>query len=252
MEDLLSSKEKMQVDEHLKACEKCNLVLKDLQKTVAHTRGLEEVEPPPWLSQKVMARVREEAMHKRGILRKLFYPFHIKIPIEVFATIAIIVTAFYVFRTIETGIKPAPAPSGEQVIAESKVDIAISEPETYEHEERFTLKKGSKPPLPLRTPPAQTKRIMKEAEVFDGKKEKSEDAVGLAEEEKVPEKSYRAFDTEASGGLRKLASEPAGMPELKRQIVNLTVYVIDTETAGREIRKTIKERRYNHFKVFCR
>jgi len=57
LEDDLSSAEKSQVEGHLKACSKCSLALEDMRKTIALTRGIEAAEPPPWLTQKVMARV---------------------------------------------------------------------------------------------------------------------------------------------------------------------------------------------------
>jgi hypothetical protein len=70
-------------------------------------QGLEDIEPPAWLSQKVMTRVREEAAPKEGILHKLFYPLHIKLPIQAIATILVAVSAFYVFKTIQKEIMPS-------------------------------------------------------------------------------------------------------------------------------------------------
>ena len=65
--------------------------------------GLEEVEPPPFFEQRIMSRVREEAGRKQGILRRLFYPLHIKVPIQALATILVAVLAFYVYQTGRSG-----------------------------------------------------------------------------------------------------------------------------------------------------
>ena len=74
-------------------------------------RSLEEVEPPPWLTGKVMATVRSEAERKRGILQRLFYPLHVKLPIEALAAIFIVITTVYVFKAMQPEMKLARAPS---------------------------------------------------------------------------------------------------------------------------------------------
>lgn len=111
IEGLISSEEKLRIDEHLKACQHCSESLADLKKTLEYVRNLEEVEPPPWLSGKVMATVRSEAEQKRGILQRLFYPLHVKLPIEALAAIFIVITTVYVFKTMQPEMKLAKAPS---------------------------------------------------------------------------------------------------------------------------------------------
>jgi anti-sigma factor RsiW len=109
----ISSEEKGLIDEHLKACQRCNESLGDLRKTLEHLQNLEEVEPPPWLTRKVMTMVRSEAESRRGILQRLFYPLHIKLPVEALATILVAVTTIYVFRTIQPEVKHVKAPPAE-------------------------------------------------------------------------------------------------------------------------------------------
>jgi hypothetical protein len=58
-----------------------------------------------------MARVREEAEGKRGLLRKLFYPLHIKIPLEAAASILVVVLAVYVFKATGPEMPLLRAPS---------------------------------------------------------------------------------------------------------------------------------------------
>jgi hypothetical protein len=52
-----------------------------------------------------MALVRSEAEEKRGLLKRLLYPLHIKLPIEALATILIAVTTIYVFKAIQPEVK---------------------------------------------------------------------------------------------------------------------------------------------------
>ena len=67
VEDIIPPEEKQLVDEHLKACDRCSESLADLKKTLEYVGNLREVEPPPWLVQKIMARVRSDAEAKKGI-----------------------------------------------------------------------------------------------------------------------------------------------------------------------------------------
>lgn len=110
LEGVLSASEKKLIEEHLVQCTHCNAVLSELKKTGDLLHGLEEVEPPPWFTQKVMARVREEGASKKGLFEKLFYPFHIKIPIEVMATCLVAILAFSVYRTSGPELKALHEP----------------------------------------------------------------------------------------------------------------------------------------------
>jgi predicted anti-sigma-YlaC factor YlaD len=98
IEKVVPPKQKALIDAHLKGCKTCKRALADLKKAVNYVQKLEEVEPPAWLAQKVMTRVRSEAEAKRGILQKIFYPFHIKIPLEAVALILIAVGTIYIFH----------------------------------------------------------------------------------------------------------------------------------------------------------
>jgi hypothetical protein len=98
LEDILSPEEKKSIVVHLASCPRCSWAFADLKRAGELVRGLGEVEPPPFFEQRIMARVREEAGRKQGILRRLFYPLHIKVPIQALATIFIAVLGFYVYQ----------------------------------------------------------------------------------------------------------------------------------------------------------
>jgi anti-sigma factor RsiW len=116
LEYLLSPEEQKSIAGHLASCPHCSRALADLKETERLLRGLEEVEPPPFFEQRIMARVREEAGRKQGILRRLFYPLHIKVPIQALATLLVAVLAFYVYQTGDPEMKqmaPLPIPLTE-------------------------------------------------------------------------------------------------------------------------------------------
>ncbi|MCE5262667.1 MAG: DUF2275 domain-containing protein [Deltaproteobacteria bacterium] len=135
IEELLSPEEKKAVAGHLAACDRCSRALAELERAGKLVRELEEVEPPPFFEQRIMSRVREEAAGKQGILRRLFYPLHSKIPVPALATIVVAVLAYHVYQQGVPEMKqvaPLPARHAEQ-------DIGRVE---------------SRPPTPPATPPA--------------------------------------------------------------------------------------------------
>lgn len=110
IEKAVSPKQKALIDAHLKGCKKCKRALADLKKAVDYVQKLEEVEPPAWLTQKVMARVRSEAEAKKGIRQRLFSPFHIKLPLEALALILVAVGVMYILKSIQPQMQIAQAP----------------------------------------------------------------------------------------------------------------------------------------------
>jgi hypothetical protein len=110
LEGTATGEEKRLIKEHLDSCASCQEALQDLEKTRDLLRNLEKVEPPPWMTQKIMDRVRQEADRRRGIFHRFFYPLHIKIPVEALAMVFIAVIAVYVYRAVEPELKQAASP----------------------------------------------------------------------------------------------------------------------------------------------
>jgi len=180
LEGMVSPEDQELIDQHLASCRACSTALYELNRTGEVLKNLKEVEPPPWMKQKIMARVREEAEAKKGFIQKLFYPLHIKVPLEALATVLIAVVAVYVFKTVEPQMKdlqvpsvrepaiarqeapyPAKAPAAEMQALQEKVvpqespaktkgkDLAAAQKET---EKRARVDEEAAVPLP--SPPA--------------------------------------------------------------------------------------------------
>jgi hypothetical protein len=115
----LEAEEKAYVEEHLASCEDCSATLAELTKTLQYMGDLDEVEPPPWFAEKVMQRVREEA-EKESFFRKLFYPLHIKLPVEAVALVLVAVVAYFAFDAMRPGVvMKATVPTEEEVRVQS-------------------------------------------------------------------------------------------------------------------------------------
>ncbi len=267
-ENLLSSEEKAGIDEHLKNCSGCSEYLEDLKKTVAYVQGLEEVEAPPWLTQKVMSRVREEAVPEKGIIEKLFFPLHVKVPVQVIATIAIAVTAFYVVKTIQLETKLTETLSEQDVVSEEEVKTgALENDESYYGdffyeafepatgqwlEKEAELFAGVGKPEVQRTPavyrstftetpvPEKRERFNLGTDMLAGKGVTEKAPAALARRKIIPYESYSTIGEKmrkSSAGYA-FEREYAFFKDMK-EVTRLTLYVKDPEKGVRDTEKII-------------
>ena len=125
LDGAVTPEERALMEEHLEGCTECRSELRELAETVAHLRDLGEVEPPPWLTVKVMARVREEAGRERGFFRRLFFSSGWKLPVEAAALALLTVTGFLVYRAVSPEVGPVVP-----VIRESRQESAEQAPPT--------------------------------------------------------------------------------------------------------------------------
>jgi len=222
MEGIISSEEKVLIDEHLKTCQKCNGSLADLKKTLEYVQNLEEMEPPPWLAGKVMARVRSEVAPKRGVFQRLFYPLHIKLPIEALATILVAVVTIYVFKTIQPEVKLAKAPPAEVT------------PRILLQEKEKTHALDEAKPLPAK--PAEQFTLAEEKEIPVGKHVKAPKAPAkVAKRDKVLPSAGVVKKGELKREALPCELRTRALVERKDEAISLTINVKDIETAGKEI-----------------
>lgn len=143
LDDLLSSEDKRDIEEHLKSCPDCAGALVQLQETKKLVNNLAEVEPPAWFQQKIMAKVREEA-GKKSFVQKWFYPLRIKIPVQVFATIFITVLAVYIYRAGEEQMKEIMPLSVPKPIVEVQKRQKAPESVTAAAKEKVAVNKDAR------------------------------------------------------------------------------------------------------------
>jgi Putative zinc-finger/Predicted integral membrane protein (DUF2275) len=110
MDGEVSPEERSALEEHLETCRECREMIEDLRKTVAHVKTLEEVEPPAWMTHKIMAQVRSKAESRKSIWQRLFFPLHIKLPLEAVTALFCVVIGYYVFQIVQPAVKFAGAP----------------------------------------------------------------------------------------------------------------------------------------------
>ncbi len=221
--------EKALIDEHLKGCERCSEALAELERTIAYVQGLGEVEPPPWLTQKVMARVRAEAEGKRSLLRRLFYPIQIKLPLEAVAVVLVAVAVIYVFKAAQPEMRIAKAPI--------ETEEAVPHVSVPEKEKAPVRDKGT--PAPAAKP----------AEQFTYKKGQETRAEEFVEAAKAPAEIAKQDETTATlgaveeDGLKREAApskfRAKAVTEKKGEDVQVRVDVKDIKTGVQEVEKVL-------------
>ncbi len=200
MDGTAGPSDKAALDEHLSTCPKCSSALEELRKTVGRLGQLEDIEPPAWLTQTVMAKIREERQ-KTSLLRRLFYPLRVKVPIQAAATVLIAVVTLYIFRTMQNEVVTVGTMPGRDdvVTAEKGKDAGL--PTTPE-----VQRPPLKPEDARRAPSGQTARPLEED---TGKKV-------------LPERSYAPPPTAKTGEAEPVAKEKAvgysaGQKNMERQ-----------------------------------
>ena len=232
IEKAVSSKQKAAIDAHLKQCKRCRQELADLEKTIGYVKQLDEVEPPAWLAQRVMARVRAEAEERPGIVKRLFYPLHIKLPLEAIAVIFVAVGAIYIFKTMQPELQLAKIPT------ETKETVPA--PATAPKKEAPAALSKEKPaPSPSADQLMYEKRLEAQQQRSMGK------ANALEREEAAPAvpaagTAYRD-ESDHRGLLAPKAIGPKTAAKGKAEEVHFLVHVADLDTASKDIAETLRQ-----------
>ena len=234
LEDLLSPEEKEIIEGHLAVCSRCRRAVADLKKTDELVRDLGEVEPPPFFEQRIMSRIREEAGHKKGLLRRLFYPLHIKVPIQALASILIAVIGFYVYQTGEPEMKQIVSPTPPftehekgQVAADSPKTVAVP-PVGAQDKRAVAGNVYRKEQQPFVVPPRKD----------GGKENRMADSPSLMREE-IPSVTKPAVMAEKSG--EKAAPVEAGALKPERAEKQEAERTIDTSLPKQKQKEMIAE-----------
>lgn len=118
----VTAQERSGIEEHLRTCTACVDALTELRKTIEHIKAVEEIEPPAWLSRKIMATVRAGAEEKKGFFHRYFLPLHVKLPIQAVAVLFLAVSAYYIHQNIQPSSDISEAPLHEFA---DKVEIPL-------------------------------------------------------------------------------------------------------------------------------
>ncbi|MFQ5840198.1 MAG: zf-HC2 domain-containing protein [Candidatus Methylomirabilales bacterium] len=114
------------IAEHLETCAHCRQELALLQRTVSTLQSLEEIDVPPRLTAEIRAGIHgQRAAWWRQLVTRIFYPVHIKVPIEAMVLLLIALGAVYLFRT-SPELARAPEPQAPAASKTARIDRSPS------------------------------------------------------------------------------------------------------------------------------
>ena len=255
------------IEDHLKTCEKCSEALKELRQTVAHIRSVEELDPPAWMTQKIMAKVRIVA-EKKSWYQRFFFPLHIKLPLEAIGVLFIAVTAVFIYQNMQPSMKtpnplfeeyaPAqkPLPDGyakneksrstepsrrAKEIPQSSEYKALDMKQEYEQPAPPTLLGQAAAPAPM------VHAEKKQAYTADGENNqnvlnKKEETLGRSMmQERTMTSAGATSETAAKAKSAVPAAPFAGAVSADKTISAIILQVMDMEAAVKEVEKSIAQ-----------
>lgn len=271
-EKALAPEEEKLAREHLARCAGCRSTLEELARAGELVRRLEEVEPPSWMAGKIMSRVREEEERKKGFLKKLFHPLHIKVPLEAAGTVLVAVLAVYLFRAVEPEMKqvPLPVPPGPAAARKEAAQPEIKrkaqapplerEKTAGGHARQAPAPSAAAPPAQrndaagkAEPPPSQpAEEIPASREVAGMRADERAEAPQVSRKEEASRlpKLPQAPERERAAGAAPFAARAKESPKLAAAskagarapgLVIITLRARDQKTAGREVERILEE-----------
>lgn len=162
LDNAVSAKERSEIEAHLATCGNCRGALADLERTIAHLKSLPEVEPPPWMTAKIMARVKGGAEPRPALWKRLFFPLYVKLPLEAVAIVFLCITGYYLARTTAPQVSLTDTPAiireeAPQLTPEPSSKPQPSVPSTVSPKSP-AAKSPAAPGAPAVAPPPATER----------------------------------------------------------------------------------------------
>lgn len=253
------------VESHLAECPECRAGLDDLRALMGLLRSVPEVDPPPWMATRVISILKEQQAEKRSWLQRIFFPLHIKLPIEVMALLVVCVSGYYLSRNVESELKQQVARQGSDTPATQLQPIPET-PESGKREAPAASVPRPAAPLPIipksidrpdsmpsqtvppaspaavPAPPAERRESAAPATgagIDSSKREETfarplEDAREMKKSAKSPAKYEAESLSSAPAGSSALAPAAAVVPQLRIRMI-----IAVPETAYQELRQAI-------------
>lgn len=96
-DDHLTPQEGVALEAHFQACVACRHEWERFERTVGLLRAVEEARAPAGFAQRVIGAASRES-RRRPILRRLFLPLHVKLPLEAAAVVVVSTVVILLFR----------------------------------------------------------------------------------------------------------------------------------------------------------
>ena len=212
LEGAVSDSEARLIRGHLTSCPRCRAVLEEIKKTDELLRNLDQIEPPPWLSQRIMGRIREEAETRRGIADWLFRPLRVKVPLQALAFVLVVgLAVLVVYRENVPEYERArkASPSAGTVLKDHESGSRNGEVEEFTPPKpgravtQGARRKQDAPAPTIQSEPAMGASQETEKKATDSAGEPTETAKGLAPPALSVQREEHAEEQATTGAIRR-------------------------------------------------
>ena len=152
-DERLTPEERIALEGHLAACTACPGEWDRFLGTLILLRSAEEPQAPPGFVKRVIAAVAQEPWHRR-LLRTLFVPLYVKLPIEAAAILVVSTLVILLFRQSPELSRPAAPPPPPAVTTPLASQSVPSPPEPAQPSRTRAAEEPYRPTTP--TPPSRS------------------------------------------------------------------------------------------------
>ena len=108
-DDLLTTEQRAALDGHLQGCADCSREWERFRQTVSLLHSVQEGRAPAGFASRVIEAARREPWHRR-LLRGVFLPLHVRLPLEAAALVLVATVAIFLYRQTPELQRAAEAP----------------------------------------------------------------------------------------------------------------------------------------------
>ncbi|MBI3031820.1 MAG: zf-HC2 domain-containing protein [Candidatus Rokubacteria bacterium] len=128
MDDLLTAEQRAALDGHLQGCADCRREWERFRQTVSLLHSVGEARAPAGFATRVMQASRGEPWHRR-LIRNVFLPLHVRLPLEVAALLLVSTLAIFLYRQTPEIQRAVEAPQSGVVAPASEAPSKSAEAE---------------------------------------------------------------------------------------------------------------------------
>ncbi|MEK6666478.1 MAG: zf-HC2 domain-containing protein [candidate division NC10 bacterium] len=127
-DDLLTTEQRAALDGHLQGCADCSREWERFRQTVSLLHSVQEGRAPAGFASRVIEAARREPWHRR-LLRGVFLPLHVRLPLEVAALVLVSTLAIFLYRQTPELQRAVEAPQSGVVASAPEAPAKSAEAE---------------------------------------------------------------------------------------------------------------------------
>jgi len=215
-DDLLTTEQRAALDGHLQGCADCRHEWERFRQTVSLLHSVGEARAPAGFARRVMEASRREPWHRR-LLRGVFLPLHVRLPLEVAALVLVSTLAIFLYRQTPELQRAVEAPQSGVVASAPEAPAKSAE---AEQAQGYGQTAAAPPAAPA--PAEERQGVLQGAKERDEFARKQEAAPAPAEPPAVGGRLDAAREVQAPRGqdvqaprAKDVQKSVAGKPELK-------------------------------------